>query len=111
MAAAMISRGRGMPEANKPNPKLTVTCCTLPSELKALEELRDGLKAVDAKSFLDKLGLPGGTTAALGLGELSELLESPPPGVDEIAAIAKAGLGTCGAVSISCGSTSGFGDF
>lgn len=36
------------------------------------------------------MGLPGGTTAALGLTELSELLESPPPGVDEIASVAKA---------------------
>jgi len=56
----------------------------------ALQELRESLKALDAKALLDSLGLPGGTTAALGLTELSELLESPPPGVDEIAAIAKA---------------------
>lgn len=56
----------------------------------ALEELRESLKMLDAKALLDSLGLPGGTTAALGLTELSELLESPPPGVDEIAAIAKA---------------------
>lgn len=55
----------------------------------ALRELREGLRALDAKEFLDGLGLPGGTTAALGLGELSELLESPPPGVDEITAIAR----------------------
>lgn len=56
----------------------------------ALEELRESLKMLDAKALLDSLGLPGGTTASLGLTELSELLESPPPGVDEIAAIAKA---------------------
>lgn len=56
----------------------------------ALRELRAGLQALDAKAILDSMGLPGGTTAALGLNELSELLESPPPGVDEIAAIARA---------------------
>lgn len=56
----------------------------------ALKELRESLKMLDAKALLDSLGLPGGTTAALGLTELSELLESPPPGVDEIAAVAKA---------------------
>eukprot|EP00929_Paragymnodinium_shiwhaense_P113419 TRINITY_DN81714_c0_g1_i1.p1 TRINITY_DN81714_c0_g1~~TRINITY_DN81714_c0_g1_i1.p1 ORF type:complete len:750 (-),score=146.20 TRINITY_DN81714_c0_g1_i1:378-2627(-) len=55
----------------------------------ALAELRSGLKALDAKALLDKLGLPGGTTAALGLNELSELLDSPPPGFDEIAAMAR----------------------
>jgi len=55
----------------------------------ALAELRAGLKALDAKAILDDLGLPGGTTAALGLEELSELFESPPPGIDEIAAIAR----------------------
>lgn len=58
-----------------------------PSE--AIAELRDGLNMLDAKALLDDLGLPGGTTAALGLNELSELLESPPPGVDELAAIAR----------------------
>lgn len=62
----------------------------------ALAELRKGLQALDAKSLLDGLGLPGGTTAALGLNELSELFESPPPGVDEIAAIAKAASDTAG---------------
>lgn len=62
----------------------------------ALKELRDGLKALDAKSLLDGLGLPGGTTAALGLNELSELLESPPPGVDELTAIARAAADTDG---------------
>lgn len=55
----------------------------------ALRELREGLKSLDAKSMLDNLGLPGGMTASLGLEELSELLESPPPGVDELAAIAR----------------------
>jgi len=62
----------------------------------ALQELREGLKALDAKTYLESLGLPGGTTAALGLEELSEVLESPPPGVDEIAAIAKAAADTAG---------------
>ncbi|CAK0842704.1 unnamed protein product [Prorocentrum cordatum] len=62
----------------------------------ALEELRGGLKSIDAKAFLNDLGLPGGTTAALGLEELSEVLESPPPGVDEIAAMAKAAADTEG---------------
>lgn len=62
----------------------------------ALRELREGLQALDAKAILDKMGLPGGTTAALGLNELSELLETPPPGVDEIAAIARAAADTDG---------------
>jgi len=64
--------------------------------VEALRELREGLKAVDAKSYLEGLGLPGGTIAALGLDELSEVLESPPPGIDEIVAIAKAAADTEG---------------
>lgn len=55
----------------------------------ALEELRQSMRGLDAKAMLDGLGLPGGTTAALGLEELSELLEAPPPGIDEIVAIAR----------------------
>lgn len=54
-----------------------------------LRELRSGLKSLDAKEYLDSLGLPGGTTAALGLEELSELLDKPPPGLDEVTAIAQ----------------------
>mmetsp|Transcript_49657 Transcript_49657/g.118258 ORF Transcript_49657/g.118258 Transcript_49657/m.118258 type:complete len:736 (+) Transcript_49657:87-2294(+) len=56
----------------------------------ALAELREALESLDAKAMLDSFGLPGGTTAALGLEELSDLLRSPPPGVDEIAGIARA---------------------
>lgn len=62
----------------------------------ALSELQAGLKALDAKAILDDLGLPGGTTAALGLEELSELLDSPPPGVDELAAIARVAADSAG---------------
>jgi arsenite-transporting ATPase len=53
----------------------------------ALESFRESLAAFDVDRLATTLGVPLEILESLGLGELSGLLNNPPPGLDEIVAL------------------------
>uniref|UniRef100_A0A0G4GDI4 ArsA/GET3 Anion-transporting ATPase-like domain-containing protein n=1 Tax=Chromera velia CCMP2878 TaxID=1169474 RepID=A0A0G4GDI4_9ALVE len=54
----------------------------------AVREFRDALKKIDLNDMAEKLGIDPSTLESLGLEDLVRLLDSPPPGIDELVGIA-----------------------
>ncbi len=53
----------------------------------ALSTFREALEALDVNKLADALGIPPETLEEFGLGQVSELLQNPPPGLDELVAL------------------------
>jgi anion-transporting ArsA/GET3 family ATPase len=53
----------------------------------ALAEFRETLAGFDIERLASSLGVSSGVLADFGLNEFSNLLSSPPPGLDELVAL------------------------
>ncbi|CAM9243341.1 unnamed protein product, partial [Phaeothamnion confervicola] len=54
----------------------------------AMAEFQEAIGAFDVSSFATEMGLPKDVVQSLGLEEMGQLLRNPPPGIDELVALA-----------------------